>query len=42
MFGPITVPFGAKMHFNTVKLKSGVDMDDVDVALAEMCSVGMI
>jgi len=39
MFGPITVPFGAKMLFNTVKLKSGVDMDDVDVALAEMCSV---
>jgi hypothetical protein len=39
MFGPITVPFGAKMLFNTVKLKAGVDMDDVDVALAEMCSV---
>jgi hypothetical protein len=39
MFGPITVPFGAKMLFNTVKLRSGVDMDDVDVALAEMCSV---
>jgi hypothetical protein len=39
MFGPITIPFGAKMLFNTVKLKAGVDMDDVDVALAEMCSV---
>ena len=39
MFGPITIPFGAKMLFNTVKLKPGVDMDDVDVALAEMCSV---
>jgi hypothetical protein len=39
MFGPITVPFGAKMLFNTVKLKPGVDMDDVDIALAEMCSV---
>jgi len=39
MFGPITVPFGAKMLFNTVKLKAGVDMDDVDIALAEMCSV---
>ena len=38
MFGPITIPFGAKMLFNTVKLKPGVDMDDVDVALAEMCS----
>ena len=39
MFGPITVPFGAKMLFNTVKLRPGVDMDDVDVALAEMCNV---
>jgi hypothetical protein len=39
MFGPITIPFGAKMLFNTVKLKAGVDMDDVDVAIAEMCSV---
>ena len=39
MFGPITVPFGAKMLFNTVKLRSGVDQDDVDVALAEMCNV---
>jgi hypothetical protein len=39
MFGPITVPFGVKMLFNTVKLKPGVDTDDVDVALAEMCSV---
>jgi hypothetical protein len=27
------------MLFNTVKLKTGVDMDDVDVAIAEMCSV---
>ena len=39
MFGPITVPYGAKMLFNTVKLKPGVDQDDVDVALAEMCNV---
>ena len=39
MFGPITIPFGVKMLFNTVKLKAGVDMDDVDLALAEMCSV---
>jgi hypothetical protein len=38
MFGPITIPFGCKMLFNTVKLKAGVDPDDVDVALAEMCS----
>lgn len=39
MFGPITVPFGVKMLFNTIKLKPGVTMDDVDLVLAEMCSV---
>jgi hypothetical protein len=39
MFGPITIPFGAKMLFNTVKLKPGVTVDDVEVALAEMCNV---
>lgn len=39
MFGPITIPFGVKMLFNTVKLKPGVAMDDVEVALAEMCNV---
>jgi hypothetical protein len=39
MFGPITIPFGAKMLFNTIKLKPGVGIDDVDLALAEMCSV---
>lgn len=39
MFGPITIPFGAKLLFNTVKLKPGVTYDDVELALAEMCSV---
>ena len=39
MFGPISIPFGARMLFNTVKLKPGADPDDVDVALAEMCNV---
>ena len=39
MFEPISIPFGAKMLFNTVKLKSGVDMDDVELALGEMCNV---
>ena len=39
MFGPITIPFGAKLLFNTVKLKPGVTVDDVEVALAEMCNV---
>jgi hypothetical protein len=39
MFGPITVPFGVKLLFNTVKLKPGVTVEDVEEALAEMCSV---
>lgn len=38
MFGPITIPFGAKMLFNTVKVKPGVAMDDVEFALGEMCN----
>ncbi len=39
MFDSITVPFGAKMLFNTVKLKRGVSMDDVELALGDMCNV---
>jgi hypothetical protein len=39
MFGPITIPFGARLLFNTIKLKPGVTLDDIEVALAEMCSV---
>lgn len=39
MFGPITIPFGAKLLFNTIKLKPGTTIDDVEVALAEMCNV---
>lgn len=39
MYGPVTIPFGARMLFNTVKLKPGVDMSDVELALAEMCNV---
>ena len=39
MYEPITVPFGVRMLFNTVKLKPGVDMDDVELALGEMCNV---
>jgi hypothetical protein len=39
MFGPITLPFGAKMLFNTVKLKPGVTFDDVELAVGELCSV---
>lgn len=39
MFAPITLPFGAKMLFNTVKLKPGVSFDDVELSVAEMCNV---
>jgi hypothetical protein len=39
MFGPITIPFGAKLLFNTVKLKPGVTYEDIELTLAEMCSV---
>jgi hypothetical protein len=39
MFEPITIPYGAKMLFNTVKLKPGVSFDDVEVAVGEMCNV---
>jgi heme-degrading monooxygenase HmoA len=39
MFGPITLPFGAKMLFNTITLKPGVRFDDVEMAFGELCSV---
>ena len=39
MYEPISIPFGAKMLFNTVKLKPGVAMDEVELALGEMCNV---
>lgn len=39
MYGPVTIPFGAKMLFNMVKLRPGVTIDDVEEALAEMCEV---
>ena len=39
MFEPVTIPFGVKMLFNTVKLKPDVAMDDVELALGEMCNV---
>ena len=39
MFEPITIPFGARMLFNEIRLKPGVSMDDVELALAEMCNV---
>jgi len=39
MFSPITIPFDAKMLFNTITLKPGVGMEDVELALGEMCNV---
>ena len=39
MFEPITIPFGAVMLFNLVKLKEGVSVEDVELALGEMCNV---
>ena len=39
MFDALAVPFGAKMLFNIVKLKPGVSIDDVELAIGEMCNV---
>jgi hypothetical protein len=39
MFGPITIPFGAKMLFNTVRLKPHVTFEDVEIAVGELCSI---
>jgi len=39
MFDPISMPFGAKMRLNTVKLKHGVTLEEAEIAvLAAMCS----
>ena len=38
MFDAISIPFGSRMLFNTVKLKPGVKMEDVELALGEMCN----
>ncbi|GMV46698.1 MAG: hypothetical protein AMXMBFR66_20960 [Pseudomonadota bacterium] len=39
MYGPVTIPFGAKMLFNLVRLRPQFTIDDVELALAEMCNV---
>lgn len=39
MFSPISIPYGARMLFNEVRLKPGVSIDDVELTLAEMCNV---
>jgi hypothetical protein len=39
MFESISLPYGAKMLFNTIKLKPGVKFEDVELAVGEMCNV---
>ncbi|HEX4942779.1 MAG TPA: hypothetical protein VFV55_00395 [Usitatibacteraceae bacterium] len=39
MFEAISIPFGARMLFNTLRLKPGVAMEDVELALGEMCNI---
>ena len=39
MFGPITLPFGAKMLFNTITLKPGVTFEQIELAVGELCMV---
>ncbi|MBK9161164.1 MAG: hypothetical protein IPM27_06325 [Nitrosomonadales bacterium] len=39
MYAPVTIPFGSKMLFNTLSLRPGVNMEDVELALGEMCNV---
>ena len=38
MFEPINIPYGAKMLFNVVKLKAGVSIDEIELAIGEMCN----
>jgi hypothetical protein len=38
MFNPITIPFGAVMLYNVVKLKPGITTGDVEIAIGEMCN----
>ncbi len=39
MFQPISIPFECVMLFNIIKLKPDVEFEDVEMALAETCSV---
>lgn len=39
MFNPLSIPFGCVMLYNVVKLKEGVAIEDVELALGEMCNV---
>ena len=39
MFDSLAIPFGARMLFNTVTLKPGVAMEEVELAIGQMCNV---
>jgi len=39
MFNPITIPYGAVMLYNVVKLKPGVSVEDAEMVIGEMCNV---
>jgi len=38
MFDTIDIPYGAKMLFNVVKLKPGVSIDEIELAIGELCN----
>ena len=38
MFDPVSIPYGVRMLFNTLKLKPGASLEDVELAVGEMCS----
>lgn len=38
MFSSIEVPYGGVMLYNVCRLKEGVTVDDVEMALGEMCN----
>ena len=39
MFNALSIPFGCVMLYNVVKLKEGVPLEAVEMALCEMCNV---
>jgi len=39
MFMPLNIPFGSVMLFNVLKLKANVRMEDIEMAVGEMCNV---
>jgi hypothetical protein len=39
MFNSLSIPFGAKMLFNVVRLKPGYTLEDAELTMGEMCNV---